>query len=154
MISIGLDQKKSENISEKLNVLLANYQMYYQNLRGFHWNVTGSEFFELHEKFEEYYGEAQEAIDEIAERILTLGQTPLHTFKDYESVAEVEAAKQITDGKECVSIVARDISVLLKIEREILDIAGDADDEGTSALMSDYIRAQEKMAWMLNAYLK
>jgi starvation-inducible DNA-binding protein len=70
-------------IASELNVLLANYQIYYQNLRGFHWNIQGRDFFELHVKFEELYNDGAIKIDEVAERILTIEATPLHSFTDY-----------------------------------------------------------------------
>ena len=81
--SIGLDSKKTKNLANDLNNLLANFQIYYQNLRGIHWNIKGKRFFDLHEKFEELYNDANVKVDEIAERILTLGVTPIHTFEDY-----------------------------------------------------------------------
>src|SRR5690606_1848451 len=80
---LGLPIKESELISAELNTLLANFQVYYQNLRGLHWNIRGKRFFDLHVKFEELYNDAQLKIDEIAERVLTIGGTPLHTFEEY-----------------------------------------------------------------------
>ena len=77
---LGLDKEKTERLVINLNGLLSNFQVYYQNLRGLHWNIKGKSFFKLHVKFEEYYTYSQEKIDLIAERILTLGGNPLHTF--------------------------------------------------------------------------
>jgi len=133
---------------------LANYQLFYINARGFHWNITGEKFFELHVKFEELYTDALVKVDEIAERVLTLGSTPLHTFSDYNKVAKIKEAKDVTEGKQAVKKVLDGFSTLLEIEREILDLSSDANDEGTNALMSDYIREQEKSVWMYSAYLK
>ena len=82
---IGIDKEKAKELVIKLNDLLANYQLFYQNLRGLHWNIKGKEFFELHLKFEELYNDAVIKIDEIAERILTLEGEPLHTFSDCKS---------------------------------------------------------------------
>ena len=87
--SIGLDTKKATKLASSLNDLLANFQVYYQNLRGIHWNIKGKDFFNLHAKFEELYDDANMKVDEIAERILTLGETPLHTFEDYATRAVV-----------------------------------------------------------------
>jgi starvation-inducible DNA-binding protein len=100
---IGLNEKKSNKLAEELNVLLANYQLYYQNLRGFHWNIKGPAFFELHLKFEELYNDAVLKIDEIAERILTLGATPLHTFTDYLKRSTIKEAANVSDGEGTVS---------------------------------------------------
>lgn len=151
--AIGLDAKKAQKLSKKLNELLANYQIFYMNTRGFHWNVKGDKFFELHAKFEELYDDSVLKIDEIAERILTLGETPLHTFNDYYKAASLKETKNVTDGVKCVKKILEAFQVLLPLEREILALAGDADDEGTVSLMSDYISEQEKLVWMYSAFL-
>jgi starvation-inducible DNA-binding protein len=69
--------------TDKLNTLLASYELHYQNLRSLHWNIKGQNFFELHLKYEELYTRTQIIIDDIAERVLTLGATPLSRFSDY-----------------------------------------------------------------------
>lgn len=150
--NIGLDVTSSQQTAEELNDLLSNYQVFYMNLRGFHWNIRGKRFFELHLKFEELYNDALIKVDEIAERVLTLSSTPLHTFKKYLEISEIEGAENITDGETAISSILKALTVLLKKERAILSIAGDANDEGTVALMSDYIVQQEKLVWMLSAY--
>lgn len=149
-----LELSKAAIITDKLNVLLANYQMFYQNVRGFHWNIEGNRFFELHKKFEELYTMLAEHIDEIAERILTLGNTPDHTFSDYLSKSQVQEARNIKDADACVRSILDAFSVILALQREILQLTDEFNDEGTNALMSDYIREIEKLAWMYNAYLK
>ena len=150
---IGLDQDKSVALSKDLNTLLANFQQYYLNLRGVHWNIKGKRFFDLHEKFEELYVDANLKVDEIAERILTLGGTPLHTFEDYTNAAKVPVGKNITKDIEAVQLIVDSLSELLTIEREILDASDDANDEGTNAMMSDLITEQEKTVWMFTAWL-
>ncbi len=150
---IGLNLEKSEKLIESLNELLANFQVYYQNLRGLHWNIKGKSFFELHVKFEEFYTDSQEKIDLIAERILTLEGTPLHTFDDYVKLAKVPVGKEITNDEKAVKLVVTSLAELLKIERQILENSNDANDEGTNAMMSDFISEQEKTIWMLNAWL-
>lgn len=150
---IGLDKKQVGELNISLNELLSNFQVYYQNLRGLHWNIKGKKFFELHVKFEEFYTDSQEKIDVIAERILTLGGAPLHTFSDYVAHAKVPVGKNITNDVEGVSLVVNSLSELLKIERSILEESDVANDEGTNAMMSDFIAEQEKTIWMLNAWL-
>ena len=150
---IGLDKEKSEKLATELNILLANFQLYYQNLRGLHWNIKGRNFFELHVKFEELYTDSQEKIDLIAERILTLQGVPLHTFEDYIKEAQVPVGKNISKDEEAVNLVVSSLAELLKIEREILELSDEADDEGTNSMMSDFIAEQEKTMWMLNAWL-
>ncbi|WP_298351963.1 Dps family protein [uncultured Dokdonia sp.] len=150
--NIGLDVTSSQQTADELNDLLSNYQVFYMNLRGFHWNIRGKRFFELHLKFEELYNDALIKVDEIAERVLTLSATPLHTFTKYLEVSEIKGTEDITDGETAISSILEALTVLLKKERAILSIAGDANDEGTVALMSDYIVQQEKLVWMLSAY--
>ena len=102
---IGLDSENAQQVVNLLNELLANYQIYYQNLRGFHWNVRGNRFFVLHAKFEELYNDAIEKVDEIAERILTLGGVPLHSYAAYTKVATLKAKENVTDGDACLRAV-------------------------------------------------
>lgn len=151
--SIGLDPTQSEELAKKLNLLLANYSMFYMNLRGFHWNIKGKDFFELHAKFEELYNDSLLKIDEIAERILTLEHQPLHSYHEYASIATIKPAINITDGTSAVRSILTSYQTLLPIEREIMEIASTTNDEGSNALMSDYIREQEKLVWMLKAYV-
>ena len=111
---IGLDPEKTKQLAEQLNTLLANYQLFYINARGFHWNITGEKFFELHAKFEELYNDLLIKVDEVAERILTLGHTPMHTFSDYLQTSTIKEAKNISDGKKamqnfCVAFFMRDV---------------------------------------------
>lgn len=151
--SIGLDTKKTKDIAKDLNVLLANFQIYYQNLRGIHWNIQGKRFFELHPKFEELYTDANLKVDVIAERILTLGETPLHTFEDYTKAAKVPVGKNVSVDEKAVGLIVESLTELLAIERNILDKSGKADDEGTNSMMSDFITEQEKTVWMMKAWL-
>lgn len=151
---IGLDVNKSQELADRLNKLLANYQVFYINTRGFHWNITGDKFFELHAKFEELYTDLLVKVDEVAERILTLGYTPLHAFSDYIEISTVKEAKNVSDGKKAMQNILDSFSNLISVEREILELSAEADDEGTNALMSDYIREQEKLVWMYSAYLR
>jgi starvation-inducible DNA-binding protein len=152
--AIGLDSEKSERLAGQLNDLLANYQVFYINARGFHWNITGERFFELHVKFEELYNEALTRIDEIAERIRTLDQTPFHTFSAYLERSAIRETEAVRDSREAVKTVVSGLQILLQKERALLKLAAEANDEGTVALMSDYIRAQEKSVWMYSAFLK
>lgn len=151
--SIGLDEKNTKALAEDLNVLLANFQVYYQNLRGIHWNIKGKRFFDLHAKFEELYTDANLKVDEIAERILTLGSTPLHTFEDYTNSAKVPVGKNISEDEKAVRLIVDSLTELLKIERDILGTSDEFDDEGTNSMMSDFITEQEKTVWMMKAFL-
>jgi starvation-inducible DNA-binding protein len=150
---IGLENNQVTGLIDKLNDLLANYQVFYQNVRGFHWNIRGKKFFELHVKFEELYNDLHTKIDEIAERILTLGGTPLHTFEDYYTTSKVKALKNASQDEACVRGVLDAFTILLEKQRELLERSAELHDEGTNALASDYIREQEKSVWMYSSWL-
>ncbi|HPI79835.1 MAG: DNA starvation/stationary phase protection protein [Cyclobacteriaceae bacterium] len=151
--AIGLDAGKAKVLAEKLNVLLANYSLFYQNTRGYHWNIKGEKFFELHLKFEELYNDLLLKIDEVAERILTLGHSPSHNYSQYQGVSTIKESKEVSDGTKAVENILGSFETLISLQRELLALSGDAGDEGTNALMSDYIRAQEKLVWMYSAFL-
>ncbi|MFZ1322089.1 MAG: Dps family protein [Ignavibacteria bacterium] len=151
--AIGLDKKKSGKLAEKLNELLADYSVFYQNTRGYHWNIKGEKFFELHVKFEELYNDLFLKIDEIAERILTLGHSPDHRHSEYKKISKITESNQVSDGIKAVGNILDSFKTLISIQREILDLSEEAGDEGTNAMMSDYIREQEKLVWMYSAFL-
>ena len=151
--SIGLDLEKSRALGAELNILLANFQRYYQNLRGIHWNIKGKRFFDLHTKFEELYDDANLKVDEIAERVLTLGVTPLHTFEDYTKNSTVPVGENVTNDEESIRLIVDSLKELLIIERRILNASDEANDEGSNSMMSDFITEQEKTVWMMKAWL-
>lgn len=151
--SLGLPVEQSEELVNELNGLLSNFQIYYQNLRGLHWNIRGKRFFDLHLKFEELYNDSQLKIDLIAERVLTLGGTPLHTFSDYIANSKLKVGKDISKDVEAIQLILESLSVLLKVERVILAKASEINDEGTNSMMSDFIAEQEKTNWMLKAWM-
>jgi starvation-inducible DNA-binding protein len=150
---IGLDKEAAKHLAEKLNVLLANYSIFYQNTRGYHWNIKGEKFFELHLKFEELYNDLLLKIDEVAERILTLGHVPKHNYADYRTTSTITESAQVSDGIKAVEDILIAFQTIIVLQRELLNISSDADDEGTNALMSDYIREQEKLVWMYSSFL-
>ncbi len=153
MNSLGLSTEKSLELSNDLNTLLANFQTYYQNLRGIHWNIKGKRFFDLHVKFEELYTDANMKVDMVAERILTLGGVPQHTFNDYIENSKVPVGKNVTRDEEAIRLIVDSLTELLVIERKILDASDVANDEGTNSMMSDFITEQEKTVWMMKAWL-
>jgi len=150
---IGLDSDKSKQLAEKLNTLLASYQIFYMNVRGYHWNVRGSAFFELHLKFEEQYNDLLLKVHEIAERVLTLGHRPLHAFSAYLENSVIEEEINVTEGKLCVQGLLEGYRQLIHMQREVMELAQEAQDEGTATLMSDYITQQEKTVWMFSAWM-
>lgn len=152
--AIGLDVVNAEKLSAGLNDLLANYQIFYMNARGYHWNLKGRNFFELHAKFEELYTNLLTKIDEVAERIQTLGQEPVHSYSKYIEQSSIQEQTQVRDGRVAASQILEALQTLIGQQRSLLSLASEADDEGTVALMSDYIREQEKEVWMYQSYLE
>lgn len=151
---IGLDKAQTLELTEKLNTLLADYQVLYMNVRGFHWNIKGRDFYELHAKFEEIYNDLIVKVDEIAERILTLESTPVHGYSKYLELSELTEALDVTNGAVAIEQILTAYKTLLVKQRNILSMAAELGDEGTVSLLSDYISQQEKETWMMNAYLQ
>lgn len=154
MNNIGLNSSYKNQMVEKLNAYLSNVQIAYMNVRGYHWNITGNQFFTLHEKFEEIYNGLNKSADEVAERILTLGGTPLHSYSDYIKISNIKERLKVSSTEATVQALLEDTRQLLALEREILSAASENDDEGTAAMMSELIGGQEKMMWMMGAFLR
>ncbi|ARV10687.1 DNA starvation/stationary phase protection protein [Winogradskyella sp. PC-19] len=147
------DQNLHATVVE-LNILLADYHIYYQNLRNFHWNILGENFFELHNKFEELYNDARIKIDEIAERILTLRYHPVSTLKEYLNLATIEETSSEKTDKEMVNYILQNHSTLLQQMSKVIEEADKIKDEGTIDLIGAYIRELEKNSWMLDAFVR
>ncbi len=147
-----LNAAGAAKVVDALQQLLADYQVYYTNLRGFHWNVKGKDFFVLHEQYEKMYDDAAEKIDEIAERILMLDGVPAHNFSKYLQLSKVQETAYVSAGDEGLKNVIDTISYFIASERTIIKLAQENDDEATVAQMSDYIKEQEKFMWMMAAY--
>lgn len=151
---LNLDEEKVLPVVTELNTLLADYHLYYQKLRNFHWNIIGENFFDLHEKFETLYTDARVKIDEIAERILTLRYHPMSNISDYlEKSAINESSSYLSDEKMIEELLFAH-SILLKQMSKVIEKANGIDDEGTIDLIGAYIRELEKSSWMLNAWSK
>ena len=140
---------------EKLNLYLANLNVLYRKVQNYHWNIVGDKFFSIHEKLEEYYNAINEQIDDVAERILAIGGRPLGTLKDYLEVSTVSEAKnEAISIADAVADVKKEFEAMLKLVKEVKEVADEENDYGTSALVDEYISTYEKDLWMLNAYLK
>ena len=140
---------------EKLNLYLANLNVLYRKVQNYHWNIVGAGFFSVHEKLEEYYDAINEQIDDVAERILSIGGRPLGTLKDYLAVTTIkEAENKEISIPEAVADVKKEFEAMLKLVKEVKEAADEENDYGTSALVDEYISTYEKNLWMLNAYLK
>jgi len=127
---LHLDASAVSNVVASLKQLLADYQVFYTNLRGFHWNIKGHGFFVLHGKFDE----------------------PENKFSEYLKVARVKEVSGVSCGDEALKHILDTYGLLIGEERKLLSLASEAGDEATVALMSDYLKEQEKLVWMLVAY--
>ncbi|WP_028282106.1 Dps family protein [Olleya marilimosa] len=151
---LNMQDEKLLPVVVELNTLLADYNIYYQKLRSFHWNVLGKNFFDLHEKFENMYNEAKLKVDEIAERILTLRHHPVSKFSDYLKISSLSEASSLITDQEMIEELLNDHKTMLAQMSQVLSKAEDAGDEGTIDLIGAYIRELEKSSWMLNAWSK
>lgn len=137
-------------LEQKLNVFLADLNLFFRKLQNYHWNVQGNDFFVVHEKLEEYYNEINTQIDEIAEHILIIGGQPWGTMKDYlenSNISEAENKKIKSDV--IFQNVVNDFSMLLKKVIEIKECADSKNEYSTSSLMDSYIEDYSKKIWML-----
>jgi starvation-inducible DNA-binding protein len=152
--NVGLALDTVNPVIGKLGGLLADYQVFYTNLRGFHWNIQGDKFYELHALYEEYYDEVAEKIDEVAERIVILGGVPANSFSVYLKQATVKEVSGVSDWKTGVSNIVETLQGLLVQLRDLQGIAFKAGDSGTAAIARHGVKSFEKKIWMLSAYLK
>ena len=150
---IGLEKADMSAVVAKLNDLLSSYHIFYINVRGYHWNVKGEHFFSLHQKFEELYTNLQVEIDDIAERILTLGKTPLHAYSDFAQHTSIQEDKNVHNGNDCVKGVVTGLQALIEEQRTVSALAAEAEDHGTADFLDEYVQQQEKLVWMYNAFL-
>ncbi len=150
---LGIKKIESTATVKELNALLANYNIYYQNLRNFHWNLTGENFFDLHAKFEELYNDAKVKIDEIAERILTLRFHPLSNFSEYLQEGDIQEAGHIEEDWLMVKMILENHRSLITTMRKVIKAAQKAGDEGTIDLVSGFLSSLEKRSWILDAWL-
>ena len=151
MMDIGISAADRTAIAEGLKTLLADSYTLYLQTHNFHWNVTGPQFRELHLMFEEHYTELATAVDEIAERIRTLGVAAPGTYKAFATLANIQEAEGVPSASEMVALLKTGHEQVVKTCRAVLEKAQQGDDESSAALISDRMRVHEKTAWMLRA---
>lgn len=154
MSYLNIKDEKLIPVVMELNSLLSDYNIYYQKLRSFHWNILGKNFFDLHIKFEELYNDAKIKIDDLAERILTLRHHPVSKFSDYIKISSLEEKSAMISDTEMVEEILSDHKKILSQMANVIEKAEESGDEGTIDLIGAYIRELEKSSWMLNAWSK
>lgn len=140
-------------VAEKLNALLADGIVFYQKLRHYHWNVRGNNFFVLHEKFEELYNQWNAWNDDIAERLMTIGTTPVGTLESALLRATIAEDPNTPSQEEMVHNILDDLYRMLKDVKAVTRSAAEIDDRATENLMDEIAQKTEKNTWMLRAVL-
>ncbi len=151
MIDIGINEQDRLHIADGLKKLLADSYTLYLQTHNFHWNITGPQFRELHLMFEEQYTELAVAVDDIAERIRTLGVVAPGTYKAFAELSSIKEVDGVPIASEMVSLLTQGHEQVVKTARSVLKVAQEAADESTASLVSDRMRIHEKTAWMLRA---
>lgn len=150
-IDIGINQQDRTKVAEGLKHLLADTYTLYLQTHNFHWNVTGPQFRDLHLMFEEHYTELAVAVDDIAERIRTLGIAAPGTYKAFAELSSIKEVDGVPNAEKMTEILTHSHELVVKTCRDTLKLASAADDESSMALVSDRMRVHEKTAWMLRA---
>lgn len=150
---LGFSSMDTAEMVTTMNKLIANYHVFYQKLRNYHWNVTGPDFFDLHEKFEALYTTAVADIDEIAERIRIFGAVPMSTLKEYLEVSEITETPGTLTAMEMTREVLTDMETLDSFMLEVVDASGGVGDAATMSMMNNMMRSLEKEHWMLTSWL-
>lgn len=150
-IDIGISTSNRQSVADELKKILADSYTLYLQTHNFHWNVKGPRFRELHLMFEEHYTELAVAVDDIAERIRSLGVAAPGTYKAFAELSSISEVDGVPTAEEMVDILQKSHEQVVKSCRQALKVSQAADDESSSALISDRMRIHEKTAWMLRA---
>lgn len=143
----------SNDLIQEMNVQVSTWSVLYTKLHNYHWYVKGHQFFTLHNKFEELYNEATAHMDEIAERVLTLGGDPVATLKEHLEQSVVSEAKGDEKADEMVSIIAEDFGKTMASLKKGMALAAEEGDDMTEDILNATYQSIEKHQWMLNAFL-
>jgi starvation-inducible DNA-binding protein len=151
---LGFKKEGSKELVNRINVLIASYHVHYQKMRNFHWNVTGKDFFDLHEKFEELYDMAKVNIDDLAERVRVFGEFPTARLVDYLETSLILEPQGIPSPENMVRETLSDFEVLLSQMINVLEQANEIGDVSTIDLVNKIVKSTEKYYWMLSAWSK
>lgn len=152
-IDTGIGEKERETISAGLAKLLADTYSLALKTQNFHWNVTGSEFAELHKLFEKQYRELLEAVDRIAERIRALGYTSPGSFSDFLQLTSLDEDSDASSSEEMLVSLVCSHEAVARAAREVFERAEVCIDPATTDLMTERIKTHEQSAWMLRSSL-
>lgn len=152
--NIGISDSNLKEVATLLNNLIADEYLLYTKTRNAHWNIQGQNFIELHKFFEGQYEALDEIIDDVAERIRSLGHFSLGSLKDFLSVARLtEQNHDFSNQKKIIQSLLEDHETIIRnLRKDIVSTAGKFKDLGTSDFVTGLMEKHEKMAWMLRAY--
>ena len=149
---LGFSSVETNEVVDALNLLLANYQVHYQKLRDFHWNVTGPDFFDIHEQFEVEYNAVKLNIDDIAERIRVFGKTPYSTLQEYLDESNIKEAKRGVSADDMVRQILNDFEILMSFMIDTIEAANKIGDTSTSDMVTKMMKRMEKRHWIFTAF--
>ncbi|MCK0160933.1 Dps family protein [Allomuricauda sp. F6463D] len=151
---LGFTYLETAEIVVSLNTLLANYQVFYNKLRNFHWNIEGPDFFELHEEFENEYNTVKENIDIVAERIRVFGVKSNFTFKKTLELSEIKEQEKNISALEMVREVLTDYEILHDSMLNAVNASLETGDVVTENMLTEFMTELEKRHWMFTSFLK
>ncbi len=138
-------------VIDHLNGLLADTVVYYYKIHNYHWFVKGHRFKELHETFEELYENAHQDLDDLAERVLTIGGKPLGTLTECLKHATIAEETSSRNAEEMIRLTLTDLTTRVDRIRAAADVSDEHADRGTTAMLEDLIQRIEKTSWMLES---
>lgn len=141
-------------VVEALNLLLADTYTLYLKTHNYHWNVTGPMFTTLHTLFETQYTELALAVDEIAERIRSVGAFAPGSYAEYAKLTSVQEASGRTEAKEMIRHLVADQEKIAVAARRVIDAADAVQDQATTDLAIRRLQTHSKNAWMLQSHLE
>ena len=153
-INIGIDEQARKDTVEGLSRLLADTYSLYLKTHNFHWNVTGPMFQTLHLMFETHYDEMAIAVDDIAERIRSLGEFAPASYSRYAELTEVKEENGVPKAEDMIKQLVADHETVIRTARSIFPIAEASSDESTADLLTQRMQIHEKTAWMLRSLME
>ena len=150
--NLGFANKDTTELTKEINLLIASYHVHYQKLRNFHWNVTGKDFFDLHEKFEELYNFSKVNIDDLAERVRVFGEKPMARLDEYLKFSKISEPERGLGPDNMVDSILTDFEILLSQMINVLDLANESGDVSTIDLLNSIVKQTEKYYWMFTAW--
>ena len=153
-VNIGIEESDRQSIAQGLSRLLADTYSLYLKTHYFHWNVTGPMFHSLHQMFEEEYVELAQAVDDVAERIRTLGAVAPGSYSQFAELSSVPETRDVPNAQEMVRLLVEGNEAVVRTARAAFPAAERAGDEATADLITERMRTHEKTAWMLRSMIE